>query len=111
MKVFCLAFTLNTGEILTTCEVDMNAYFGMKDFPRRNQKIRRELRMFEKDYHNKTYPAVLAKLMFQNARRIGMDVDPLAESESVVSAVFGHYCHCFRMEGGRQGGEGIESVV
>ena len=63
----------------------------------------------EKDYYNKTYPAVLAKLMYQNARRIGMDIDALTESESVVSAMFGHYCHCNRMAGGRQ--KVVQSVV
>ena len=101
MKGFCLAFTLNTGEIMTTRKIDMNGYFGYTSFFRCAQKIRRVVRKFKKDCHDDVYPAVLANIMYQKARKWGFHIGPLRENESVVSAKFGFYCQCNRTDDGR----------
>ena len=101
MKEYVLAFTLNTGKIMTTCELDMHAAYVLKQFPRCNHKIRREVRMFKKDFYNNIYPPMLATLLYQNAKEMKMDIGELTENESIVSAEFGHYCQCYREEGGR----------
>ena len=101
MKEYVLAFTLNTGKIITTCELEMDAYFGLTQFPRRNHRIRREVRMFNKDFYNNIYPSILANVLYKNARKIRMDIGELTKNEFIVSAEFGHFCQCYRKEGGR----------
>ena len=101
MTVFCLAFTLNTGKIMTTCEIDMNGYFGYTSFSRCDHKVKREVRRFKRNCRDGVYPAFLANLMYQKARKWGFHIGPLRENESVVSAKFGFYCQCNRTDDGR----------
>ena len=100
MKGFCLAFILNTGEIMTTREIDMNGYFGYTSFSRWDHKIKREVRKFKKDCQDEVYPAVLANIMYQKARKYDQ-IGPLKENEFIVSAKFGYYCQCNRVDDGR----------
>ena len=92
MKQFCLAFTLNTKEIRVTPEIEYNAYLALQNFT--GKRLKEMHRKFKEDVSNVELPAELATAMFENAIKMGFDIKPLNEHESVVSAFYGEFKIC-----------------